>query len=396
MTKFNTYDYYRSRGEISIDWIIQLIDNNHQVIWSSDPAEAVGAIHYWAPRFDPLQFLSSNVSQRTATMRAPIDRADMVPDPGGPFDPTTNNKVRIWELMVVDGVRYPDSQTLVATMLPDEVTVIDTSGGAAELEIQLVDLIRPIRSNFDATFKWAAGAGIDATVFAILGQVMGAAPPAAYAISPIAYALPKGSVDAGSARRDEVVAQMLAGAGQELVADPQGLVINRDVPDSRKLGGGFWLYGEDGIPMQVTRKTWSPRAVKAWRIEGGSVHDTTNPPTWTVYDLDPNSMGFYHGPAENIIQTTRLPWVRTQAQAKVAGYAFLRRNGTGPGIVTFTCPPNPYMAEGDDMFINHPGVNLFGWYKVLGFRLPLHSEALMEVTARAEWDPSQGSVVPPP
>ena len=402
MSRFTDYTAAAAAGHITLYWIYELIDirgAQHVPAFSNWEARIAGGTgaKRWYPRMDPMSLQASNLTQQSAVMRVPIDDPDLIPlFATDPLHPSSQWKVYIYAAVglpptMANGVALQQ----VASMLPDTVTVIDTSGGATEIEIQLTDMKRPIRSSFTSLFSWEDGEEVIDVVDRIVGQTMGRDGPAfAYQVTPTGWVTPKGSAQIGQ-RRDQVVAQLLAGAGHELVVDPNGVIHNRPVPPSVTGTGEHWRYGQpDGLPIHRATKALTPRAPVGVRVEGGSLQNIDNPVTWVVWDLDPNSEGYYHGFGETNLIVDRLPWVKTVQQAFVAGYAHLRRDGTGPGIVKITTAPNPMLQEGDDVDLYLPRLRVSGMHKVLGYYLPLQAEQLMEITLRASWDPSQGLLNP--
>jgi len=400
MSRFSDYTAKVRAGQVTLFWGYELIDitdpANHVVRYSNIPSRLNGGgVREWAPRMDPLDFAPAGVSQRTATMRLPANYHDLVPNsPASPLHPDAGWKVYIYAGLVeafadVNTVNF----TMQASMLIDSTTVTDTSRGATEITVHLTDMQKPVRASFTSPYAWEAGRAVEDVMDEIVGQVMGRlGGPPAYAVNPTGFTVPKGSVDPGTPRV-EVVSQLLAGAGHELVTTPIGLIENRPIPSGIVDGGEVWRYGqEDGLPIHEAERVWAARVPAGWRIEGGALTENAPPITHTVYDLDPGSESFYQGQAEVVIQTSRLPWVRSEAQALVAGYGQLRRAGVGPGVVKFRTIPNPSMLEGDGVELWRPEINAFGLWRVQGYRLPLHSEDLMEVTVRASWNPSQGLV----
>lgn len=398
MSRFTDYQAVVDVGGGYLTWLVQLIDitgASHVVRWSNQDFE-IGdgsVVKEWQPQIDALSLQVTGVSQRTLTMRFAVAPEDypLIPHAStDPLHPSSEWKVRFWAAYTKEIPTGSEPFAMVCTMLPDEVTVTDDGGGGAlQIEVDLIDMMRPLRSDFTAPYSWDVGEAAD-VAGAIMRQVMGdtGAGPA-FLLNAVGQSVAAGNAGPGDSRLS-VVSQLLQAVGQELWVDPQGVISNREIPDSICGTGEHWRYGQaDGIPWQKASKLTVPNTPVGVRIEAGNYEAWEPPIIWTVYDLDATSEGYWQGSA-NAFPVLRNPYIQNLATAQIAGYARLRRIGTGPGVVKFTCLPNPAMLENDDIELLAPNLGINGLYRVMGMDLPLMPNNRMEVTCRASWNPRQG------
>jgi len=399
VSRFTDYQAVIDGGGGYLSWLVQLIDitgATHVVRWSNQDFEINNGlgVKEWQPDIDALSLQVTGLSQRTVTMRFPVAPEDypLIPHAStDPLHPSSEWKVRFWSAYTPQEPVSADQFQMVCTMLPDEVTVTDDGGGGAlQIEVDLIDMMRPLRSSFTAPYSWQIGEA-SAVVGAIMSQVMGATGSApAFVLYPVGQDVAAGNAGAGDSRL-QVISQLLQSVGQELVVDPQGVIYNRPIPDPICGSGEHWRYGQtDGIPWEQAKKVTPPNSPLGVRVESGNYQAWEPPIIWTVFDRDTTSEGFWQGKA-SYFPVLRNAYVQNLATAQLSGYAYLRRIGTGPGIVKFTCLPNPAMQEGDDIELLVPNLGVNGLYRVLGFSLPLKPNNRMEVTCRASWDPRQGT-----
>lgn len=380
MSKYTDYmAAVNSEAGAVLDWRIELLSPNLELLATDDEDAAEGVVLLWQPKLGPLNFASDRVSQRSATLNVPISDDRFVPDyVGSLLHPDTGNLVRISA-----GLYSPTGSQFwtLATLLV--FTAKATLEG--DLEVQLVDRLRAAHSNMIHGFAFTEGTPVETVVARLLDEVY---PTEIFTVAPTGYTMPPGSFDAG-ANRLELINQMVEGCGHEIVATPTGLITTRPIPPSTgDAGAEQWYYGGDnGIVIDAAERTWTIHSPQGWKVEGGSLQDTSTGISLIVYDQDPTSQGYFGTSGEVTLGQSRYPFARTANQAAVAGYAQLRRNGTGPLIVEFDTIPNPAMAEGDQVYVEIPRLRIAHTCRVIGFDLPVQVDGLMHVIARAVFDP---------
>lgn len=381
MTRFTDFDEARAGGRVVLAWRHQLIDPDGGLIATTDVSEADEGTIVWGAELRPLAFNADRVSQRTATMTVPASDPRLVPHRVGTLlHPDTGNRVRLQAGLVIDG--EPAYQTQ-ATLLASQVGA-DYQSGVTVLDVALVDMLRPLRSEMEAAFLFDSGETVEAVVGRLCAQVM-----SGYTIAPTGFTTPSGSIEQGS-KRDALVIELLEGCGHEITTDPDGNVFSRLILPSSGGDGERWLYGAGPgrIPVHTCQRVWTVRTPQGWRVEGGSFQNQEQPITTTVFDTDPTSEGFYTPGGPSQIRTSRYPFVTTVRQAVQAAYAQLRRHGVGPMTVTFTTVPNPGIRENDLIDLELDELSASGIYRVMGFSLPLQVDGMMQVTARQVYDPA--------
>lgn len=382
MTRFDDYTAAAADGATELDWRHDLIDPDGQLLATTDPTEAESNdVVQWGASLAPLSFTNDRVSQRTAVLSVAAGDLDLVPiGSGSMLHPMAGNRVRSFMGLNTSGgwVWWPR-----ATMIADTTTA-DLDSGSVAFTINLVDALRPIRSDFDAAFSFDDDETVEAVVTRIVEQVI----PQSFTIGATGCVMPRGSLDAGT-ERYRAANLMLEGCGHELVANPNGEISSRPIPSSADdLSVQRWTYGTGGIPVHSAQRIWSVRRPQGWRIEGGSVQTTSSAVTILVYDTDPSSDGFFSGPGEVRLPTGRYPYVLSVPQAAEAGYGQLRRHGSGPMLLDIEVAPNPALRQGDLMTLTIPELRVAGSFRVLGFTLPLELTDHQTVTVRKVYDPA--------
>lgn len=375
MTRVETYtDALLAATRFS--WRHDLVDPDGEILASTVPDRAP---ILWGAELDPVQVNPGRFSARTANLSVIDPDGVLMPDkPSSMLHPESGNRVRVWGGFET-GSYWPQ-----ATLLPDEVDGV-SDGGIASLSVYLVEPLRPLASTLTSAFRLVEGENVQNTVNRLVRQVDPVVDARGFAGTD--YTTPSGSIEAGSERKRHLI-ELLDGVGHEIAADVWGLIYTRPIRASHDTGGSRWRYGQsDGIPIKNIRRRWSVRVPQGWRVEGGSFQNQEEPVTWTVYDTDPTSEGYWQGEGETHIPTSRLPWVRTIEQAAHAGYAQLRRSGVGPMTVTFDTLPNPAILDGDLVELEAPQVNAEGVFMVMSYSLPIQLEGLMSVTCRKVYDP---------
>lgn len=389
MSRFADYQDEISSGRGILSWSIELWSKGGELL-ATDARSVAGDAIVWNPEPGQLRLGGGLLSQRTATLTVPADDPRLVPTRvGSLLHPDSRNRVRFSSTLVKgDGsvVSWP-----LASMLIESVRMVD-AGGQVGLTLGLVDPVEPVRSKLEHSFAYDAGEPVADVVGRLLGLVLEAQE---YQVADTGdFTLPPGILTPGTDLMT-TVSEMLAGCGQELVADPYGLILTRDVPPTADdPGASRWTYGRGGIPIENPERTVRSRNPMGWKVEGGSFMAGTIQASVVVVDTDPNSEGYWAAdPQARHFEATRLPLVGSIRQAVVAGYAKLRLNGNGPGVVEFVTAANPAMREADLLDLGIDRIGSSGTYRVIGFQMPMGADK-MTVRARAVWDPEANFTLP--
>lgn len=382
MTRFDTYHEVVDSGSVQFDWRHELVSPEGETLATTDPASGGDAIE-WGASVRPLLFQSDRISQRTNTLIVPVDYDDLVPSKRGSLlHPDSGN-------LVCSSVGYVTGDgswrwVPQSTMMVEEA-MAESDGGARVLDVDLVDTLRPIRSNLLARFVHDR----DETVEAVVGRLVHEVVPSA-SITATGFVVPSGSLPVGS-RRYDTVDKMLEGCGHEIVADANGAVYTRPIPPSTMNDQAErWRYGVGGIPVERPKRSWRAHTPQGWEVHAGTLRTASSSVRLQVWDRDPSSEGFFQGGGEVVIGSSTLPYVEQTPQATVAGYGQLRRHGRGPALVSFETIANPEIREGDLLDLDLPDVKANGQFRVMAYRLPLEVDGLMTVTARGVYDPAFG------
>lgn len=338
---------------------------------------------HWKVTPSELTFTPGSVSQRSLTLDVVGDDERLIPFPGSALHPDSQNRVRFYAgIILADGTEVSRA---MATMLVDDADVED-SHGVVEIQVNLVDLLHPVRSDLEHSFDLVGGELVSSAVGRLLAQVL---PDGSYLVEGSGYTIPGNSTLTPGTARMSTVTQLLMGCGQELVTSEEGLVYVREIlssdddPNMER-----WLYGPGGIPVERIKRSFGSRTAEAWKIEGGNFTSGNAGQTIVVYDRDERSEGFWSPTATHRhIGSTRLPWVGGVRQAAVAAYAQIRANSSGPGVAVLVVPPNPFIKEGDLLELTSERLREAGLYRVTGFKYP-DGAALMEVTVRRVFNPA--------
>lgn len=393
MSRFT--DYTNSVGELQADgqivWRTELIGPEGELLATDRAKDATGEAALWQVDSDPAQVAADRIAQRSTSAQVASSEIDLVPsERSGILHPNEQPRVRIYS-----GVKT-DSETLwypKGTFSVETVSATSVSGRVSVI-VDLVDAIHPVRSDLVTSETWEEGETVEDVVGRLLGRVLD---DDQYLLRPTNYTVLQGDTDEEEPLWP-TVNSLLEGCGQELIADPYGLVLSRSIlPSHDEDLVERWYYGSGTgfIPVQSALREWpSQDSPSAWQAIGGA--ESGEPElSSTVYDRDPRSLGFFAGLSRPIAaSSSTYPWARTLRQLEVAAYGQMRRSGAGPGIVQFSTAPNPAMEQGDLLQLTLPELNIDGSYRVLGYELPHRNQGLMSVTARAAWDPSQGYTGP--
>lgn len=382
MTRFDDYTEAVENGSVQLLWKHELIGPDGTILATTDAAEAGDAIR-WGAQAQPLESAGNQVSQRTLDLSVPLSHNDLLPKPGGILHPDSGSRVRTSAGIVkADGTEEYWTQSTLSIF---DVEGVD-NGGAVGLDLHLVDGLHPVDSDTEDAFKFDDGELVSAVVGRLAAQVLEAG---TYSISETdGCVLPTGSLSAGT-NRYSILAGLLEGCGHELTATATGQVISREIlPSWDDSSLPRWRYGAGQIAVGGASRLWQSRVPQAWKIEGGSFASSLTAPVVLVYDTDPASEGYYRNSGPAKIGTTRLPFVQVVSQAAIAGYAQLRRFGTGPGVVRFGTIPNPALRVGDLLEMEIESMEIAGTFRVQSVRLPVQADGLMTVTARFVFDPA--------
>lgn len=389
MSRFTTYQTEIEAGRGVLTWTIELWSRGGELL-ATTAASVAGDAIVWAPVAGSLRLGAGLLSQRSASLVVPVNDSRLIPSRVGTIlHPDSRNRIRFSAgLELADGTveEWPLATMLIATA---EMT---DDGGNVTVELGLVDAIDPVRSELENSFTYDGGESVADVVGRLLALVL---EPDEYSVADTGdFTLPHGSLNPG-ADLIGTISEMLAGVGQELVADPYGRILTRDIlPAGDDPTANRWTYGPAGIPIEAPTRTVRSRTPQGWKIEGGSFMAGSVQASVVVVDTDPNSEGFWRADATHRhFETTRLPLVGSMRQAVVAGYGKLRLHGTGPGVVEFNTAPNPAMREGDLLDLGVDRIASSGAYRVIGFQLPMGA-AKMTVRARGVWDPEAGFSAP--
>jgi hypothetical protein len=368
---------------------IELLTYDGEVRVSTRSDQLTGDMIEWKVSGADLSFDSGVVSQRTVTLDVVGGDPLLIPFPGGLLHPESGNRVRISAGII--GASGVEVSRPVATMLIDEATATEMQG-VISIQLDLVDMLHPVRSQLEHSFDMAGGELVSSAVERLLAEVL---PPGSYLVEDSGFSIPSfGTLSPGTDRMSTVT-QLLTGCGQELVCSAEGLVYTREIlssdddPNMER-----WVYGPSGVPWWKLERHFTSRTPQAWKIEGGSFTSGDSGQTIVVYDRDQRSEGFWRPAATNRqVGSTRLPWVGGTRQCAVAGYAQLRAHSSGPGVVTVEIPPNPLMVEGDLVELEADTLRASGLYRVRAFELP-EGAKVMKTELRRVFDPALGYAFP--
>lgn len=389
MSRFADYQDELAAGRGVATWTIELWSRGGELLATTAAAVAGDAI-VWAPTPGSLRLGAGLLSSRTASLFVPASDSRLIPTRVGSYlHPDSRNRVRFTAgLVKADGTvaEWP-----LGTMLVESVDITD-NGGHVGLQVALVDPIDPVRSKLEHSFAYDSGEPVADVVDRLLALALEAGE---YQVADTGeFTVPPGLLTPGADLLGTIT-ELLTGVGQELVADPYGLVLSRDIlPTADDPTGLRWAYGSSGIPIEDPKRTIRSRTPMGWKVEGGSFMAGSIQASVVVVDTDPNSEGYWRPDAgHRHFETSRLPLVGSMRQAVVAGYGQLRLHGTGPGIVEFTTVANPAMREGDLLDLGVERLESSGTYRVIGFQMPLGAER-MTVRARGVWDPEANFALP--
>lgn len=394
MNRFETYQNIFEDGGGQLHWRHELIGENGELLASTDPAAAVGTVQFWGASLSPLETSGLNIAQRQATVTLVSPDKSLVPNKRGSLvHPDSNNRLRSYA-----GIDIGADEPFMwqqSTLLFDEVTSV-VEGGLVTVQASLIDQVQPLRTDFTSTFGFADDEPVEQVVERIMLQVYSADQ---FRITPTGYTVPAGSADPND-ERFALVDSLLAGCGHELAVTSAGVVYNRPIPPTVRTDGSRWRYGDVGIPVQRAARVHVQNEQRGWTVEAGNLQTSEPDIVVTVYDRDPQSQGYFQSGGAARLGESRLPYVRSNNQGRVAGYGQLRRNGSGPALVEFTTIPNPAMLEGDQLELTIPEIFAVGDFRVIEVVLPQQNDGLMTVVARAAWDPEfefdQPAIDPPP
>ncbi len=380
MTRFTEYSSaVAADGGAVLDWRYELISPQGQIVASTAETLPDGAIR-WRPSAQPLSISPDRVSPRTLTITLPADDPVLVPlNPQSLLHPDSAHRVRMWAGLVGSAgtTWWPQ-----ATMLVEEADAV-AEGDLVTVTVDLVDSLRPVRSDTTVAVTWERGEPVEDVVARIVGDVLETCN-----VTPTGWTTPEGGISAGADRYD-VVNNLLEGVGHEMTADPMGLVCTAAIPGSDfVVDVESWRYGTGGIPIARMVRPVRSRVPQGWLIEGGSLRTSSRGVSMIIWDTDPRSEGYYDGPGESTIEQSRLLYVETVGQAAVAGHGQLRRFGTGGGIIRFESIPNPAIEQGDLTWVEYEPLGISGWYRIMAIELPLEVNGPMTVTARGVFDPA--------
>jgi hypothetical protein len=390
-SRFEVVGAAARRGSYTLDWRVDLIGPTSDELLVSDRSDA--GVLQWGATLRPVVVTNDRVSARSITLTVPVTDQALVPTvPGSLLHPATRNRVRV--SLGIEGADGVWSWWTVATMLVAEV-IGQVDGDVTVLDVALVDPTRPINSDTESSVTFAADTAVEDAVTRLLGDVLD---PGSFVVGSTGHTVQALSFEAGE-NRLELVTQMLEGCGHELTTTPAGLVITRPIPPS---GDDpvlqRWSYGGPaGIPIARLSRVWSLASPQGVKVVSGSSDPGTVGLSTIVWDRDPTSQGFMAGPGEVTVREVRYPFARSVAQLVAAGYGQLRRHSLGPVTVELWTTPNPAMAEGDLIEVEHPALGVAHTMRVLGFDLPVHVDGLMRIRARAVFDPAVDlGATPPP
>ena len=381
MTRFTEYTEAARAGAVELDWRHELIDPVGQVLLSDDRTSTT---LQWGATSQPLQVRRDRISARSTTLRVPADRLELIPiNQSSALHPDSGNRVRT--SMGYRGVDGVYRWHLQSTSFIDRARA--SWSGATALELITIDSVEPIRSQMSNPVVFEAGADIGAVVRQVLAEILAETD---YEVPDTMCTVPGGTFQTGT-DRSTAINELLESCGWELTATPEGLIITQPIPTSADVSGAErWAYGDGGIPVDAAVREWQRRTPEAWQVVGGSLRSADGIQIDVlVFDTDPSSEGFARpGTKGRTIGTSRLPFVTSTTQAATAAYAQLRRNGTGPGLITMQSIPNPALELGDLVELNLPDLRAVGTYRVLEYTMPIEVDGLMSVLLRGAYDPA--------
>ena len=388
MTRFDAYQAVVADGHVRLRWRHDLLDPAGGVLATTSPDEFGSDAVRWGAEVEPLSVEPDRVSERTATLRFPVDResSSLLSVNGlSPLHPEAGSTVELWGGFVdTDGSTrwYRHGSMLIRD---PEAALFGASG---EHQVNLVDATGPLRGELLTHVQVDDGEEVSDVVRRILADVLG---PGDYRIPDTGFQTIAGDAEEGDDRFD-LINDLLEGCGWELVADRDGLVVARQIlPSGDSSTGGRWVYGDNGIPVNDATPFWVADPVRGCRAEGGG----DPPEIQTVYDLDSTSRGFFRGlGTQATLLRNSWTFADDPAQLRAAAYAQLRRHGTGPGEILIQTIPNPAIRQGDMVELDLAAHRVSGSYRVIGYTLPMQVDGLMSIRLRAIWDPAVGGTRP--
>lgn len=387
MTRFEDYKAAAVDGAVVLPWRHELVTSSGSLLATTDETAVVDGVMKWGAEIEPMDFSSARISQRSADMSLPVTDQELIPSwIGSLLHPESGNRIRIYS-----GFEMPDGTEVFheqGTLVPDDVEA-SSSGGVAELTVDLVDTLRPIRSGLTSNFSFDRGEPVEDVVTRLVGEVI-----PDFQIAPTGFTMPSGSLSVG-ADRELAINSMLEGCGHELVSGELGAVFSRPIPPSTGSNQAErWLYGDGGLPVEKWKRSWRASIVQGWQVAGGSLQTTSAEIEIVVFDTDPTSQGYFEGPGELVLGNSRYAYIEQTPQGAAAGYAQLRRHGIGPMTVEFEIVPNPAMREGDLIELTHEDLRIAGTFRVMSYRIPVQVDGRMTVVARHIYDPALGYTEP--
>jgi hypothetical protein len=369
-----------------IDTVVDLIDPTGQLLCTTDLTRAGNGVFLWNVAGAALQLDPDRTLSRTVDVDVACGQTSLVPiEAGSLLHPESGNQVKI-----AAGLHGSSMWTL-ATLLIEDTQVESVADTVMSVKVSLVDPGRPVRSDLVNAFPWDAGEPVEDVVARLLAIVVDEVD-----LAQTGYTMPAaGSFPPGRSIA-QIVQQLLGGCGHELTADEDGRLFSRPVPPTKADDSEVWAYGGSGrLPWSRAKRRWSVRSPQGVLVTGGSLLTPGTTYSVPVWDTDPDSEGFFNGPGEVQVEEVTYEHVGTPNQSVVAGYALLRRLGSGPAIVDLEIAPNPAMRPGDLVDLRADSIASTGLYRVryIG-ALPTIPDRPQQVTLRAVWDPELGYTHP--
>lgn len=390
-TRFSIYvDNVRS-GQLT--WRYELIGDDGSLLATNIEADTDGVnVVYWGATAPPLTLDVAGRAPRLGSLIVPETTAALVPrSRSSILHPDAGSRVRVSAgLILADGTTRWYVQGTLAIDFAEAVT----EDGVTVTRLELLDPVAVLDGlRLDRSVEWAAGTAVEAVVSRLLALAIDN--PARYSVTPTGYTLPAGSLAPGD-ELEPALADLLGGCGHELIADVYGRLISRPVPSSSDAASvDAWRYGQaDGLPIDSFSVPFRRREPRGVVVESGSLQSEEPQVVRRVIDNDRGSLGYWDGTGPVDLDSVSYTWLQSVTQADAAGLAYLRLNGSGPGVVQMSVAPNPCMRQYDTIKIEDPATGAESAYQVLGYSLPLEVDGMMTVTARHLWDPA-ANINPP-
>lgn len=329
--------------------------------------------------------------RRTGTLTLNGD-PDLVPaDASDLFHPASGN-----EIVVSRGIKHPDGTTELAPLMVGRLTkpaFNDTGAISATLSLQDRSAVIS-RRDWQSPYVVPAGNNISAVIAEAMDTRFPGLDYSGFEYVNFSYPATTWGTDpsqAGDPMQDFIT--FVATAGAEVGFDPVGNPFLREIVNpltSQIVDSVSFVEGPAVAGMNQVGRTLDETTAYNGVILYCNGVGAVPPFVVEVWDTDPTSPTYYHGPWGQVpfkMTTTAIPSgadTFTQAQAKglTAAYGQLQLILGSFDDVTASIAPNPALREGDCVAAQRSRLKVSGGYVISNFTMPLDPQSNMPVGFR--------------